>query len=65
MQTPVNLEVQRHLKAGRLVQVLPEWTAAELPLVILYPRNRHLSAKVRAFADWAVSLYERSRERAQ
>jgi LysR family transcriptional regulator, regulator for bpeEF and oprC len=65
MQTPVNVEVQRHLKAGRLVQVLPEWTAAILPLVILYPRNRHLSAKVRAFADWAVSLYERPSERAQ
>jgi LysR family transcriptional regulator, regulator for bpeEF and oprC len=63
MQTPVNVEVQRHLKAGRLVQVLPEWTAAELPLVILYPRNRHLSAKVRAFADWAVSLYAAERER--
>jgi LysR family transcriptional regulator, regulator for bpeEF and oprC len=62
MQTPVNAEVQRHLKAGRLVQVLPEWTVAELPLVILYPRNRHLSAKVRAFADWAVSLYEAERE---
>ena len=60
LQTPVNVEVQRYLKAGRLVQVLHEWTAAALPLVILYPRNRHLSAKVRAFADWAVSLYERA-----
>jgi LysR family transcriptional regulator, regulator for bpeEF and oprC len=59
LQTPVNVAVQRHLTVGRLVQVLPEWTAAELPLVILYPRNRHLSAKVRAFADWAVSLYGR------
>ena len=59
MQTPLNSGALSHLQAGRLVQVLPEWTAAALPLVILYPRNRHLSAKVRAFADWAASLYER------
>ena len=62
MKTPVNSGALSHLQAGRLVQVLPEWAVAELPLVILYPRNRHLSAKVRAFADWAVSLYAAERE---
>jgi hypothetical protein len=23
----------------------------------MYPRNRHLSARVRAFVDWAMALY--------
>lgn len=32
--------------------------AGELPLMVLYPRNRHLTARVRAFADWVQALFE-------
>jgi DNA-binding transcriptional LysR family regulator len=42
------------LASGELVQVLPDWTRPALPIYVVYPPNRHLSAKVRAFVDWAV-----------
>jgi DNA-binding transcriptional LysR family regulator len=46
-----------YLKSGELVQILPEWTRAPLPVHVVYPPNRHLSAKVRAFVDWAAELF--------
>lgn len=39
------------LQAGTLRSVLPDHTPAPLVLSALYPRNRHLSAKVRLFID--------------
>jgi DNA-binding transcriptional LysR family regulator len=39
------------LEAGRLVRVLPEWSAAVFPIHAVYPSTRHLSPKVRAFVD--------------
>jgi LysR family transcriptional regulator for bpeEF and oprC len=41
------------------VRVLPEWTRPPIPLHIVYPPNRHLSAKVRAFVEWATELFAR------
>jgi LysR family transcriptional regulator, regulator for bpeEF and oprC len=38
--------------------VLQDWHAGELPLMVLYPRNRHLTAKVRAFADWVQEVFK-------
>ncbi len=37
------------LRAGRLVPVLPGYAAPELFLSLIYPPNRHLSARVRVF----------------
>lgn len=48
-----------HLASGDLVRVLPEWTRPTVPLHVVYPPNRHLSAKTRAFVDWAVELFGR------
>ncbi|ABC21842.1 LysR family transcriptional regulator [Rhodospirillum rubrum F11] len=39
------------LRAGRLVRLLPEWTGPEQGINAVYPHNRHVSAKVRAFVD--------------
>ena len=39
------------LAAGALVAVLEDWTGHESPVSVLYPQNRHLSAKVRLFVD--------------
>ena len=47
-----------HLRSGELVQVLSEWTRPAIPLHIVYPPNRHVSAKVRAFVEWVVDLFE-------
>lgn len=29
------------------------------PVYVVYPPNRHLSAKVRAFVDWVAELFQR------
>ena len=42
---------------GELVQVLPDWACPTIPLHVVYPPNRHLSAKVRAFVEWAAELF--------
>jgi DNA-binding transcriptional LysR family regulator len=47
------------IDSGELVEVLPEWTQPPLPVHVVYPPNRHLSAKVRAFVDWAADLFAR------
>jgi DNA-binding transcriptional LysR family regulator len=44
------------LESGRLVEVLPDWTREPLSVHAVYPPNRHLSAKVRVFVDWAAQL---------
>lgn len=54
-----SFQAQRHLQSGALVQLLPEWTQPLLPVYVVYPPNRHLSAKVRAFVDWAAELFQR------
>lgn len=50
-------QAQQHLASGALVQLLPQWTQPLLPIYVVYPPNRHLSAKVRAFVDWAAELF--------
>lgn len=46
-----------HIEKGELVEVLKQWKPAALPISVLYPQNRHLSPKVRAFTDWAAELF--------
>src|SRR5690606_6600687 len=41
-----------HLRSGSLKRVLPHLQAPVVPLSLMYPKNRHLSPTVRAFADW-------------
>ena len=48
-----------YLENGQLVEVLADWTRDPLPVYVVYPPNRHLSAKVRAFVDWAADLFAR------
>lgn len=52
-------QAREFLESGQLVQLLPEWTQPLLPVYVVYPPNRHLSAKVRAFVDWAADLFQR------
>jgi LysR family transcriptional regulator for bpeEF and oprC len=46
-----------HIEAGRLVPVLEDWMQPSHPLHLIYPAIRHPSAKLRAFADWAVEIF--------
>ncbi|AZQ66601.1 LysR family transcriptional regulator [Silicimonas algicola] len=40
------------LRAGDLVHVLPEWSAGEVPLHAVYPDNRLIAERVRAFVSF-------------
>lgn len=49
-------EAGPHFQAGTLVEVLPDWQMNGMPISLVYPYARHLSARVRVFADWAAEL---------
>lgn len=49
-----------HLASGALVPVLLDWCSESIPLYVVYPPNRHLSAKLRVFVDWVAELFARS-----
>ncbi len=44
------------VKKGRVIPVLPDWTAGTKPLHIVYPSARHLPRRVRVFIDWIVEI---------
>lgn len=45
-----------HRSRGELVQLFEDWQLDTMSLYIAYPRNRHVSAKLRVFIDWVVEL---------
>ena len=45
------------VKAARMVQVLPDWAPLPVPVHALYPANRYLTPKVRAFIDLALTRF--------
>ncbi|MCS0610201.1 LysR substrate-binding domain-containing protein [Massilia solisilvae] len=48
------------LAAGLLRPVLVDMPPPPIPVSVLYPRQRQLSARVRVFADWLVQLFRDS-----
>jgi LysR family transcriptional regulator for bpeEF and oprC len=51
-----NFLLEPMLKDGSFEQVLPEWSSDSIPIHVVYPQNRHLSAKVRVFVEWVAEL---------
>ncbi len=47
------------LAAGHLIELLPETPPPSSQVSVLYPRDRHLSPRVRAFIDWASTAFGR------
>lgn len=41
---------------GELVEVLSQYAGRTRPMYVTYPRNRHLSSRVRAFVDFVMSI---------
>jgi LysR family transcriptional regulator, transcriptional activator for dmlA len=50
-------DVARHLKSGRLVQVLPHYATPDADLYAVYPPRLQLSARVRAFVDFIAASF--------
>jgi DNA-binding transcriptional LysR family regulator len=51
IQAP-DVALRPHLEAGRLVEVLPGWRAAPLPVTLLYANRRHVARRLQAFMAW-------------
>jgi DNA-binding transcriptional LysR family regulator len=46
--------ISGQLASGELVEVLGDTPPPTIPVSVLYPQARQLSARVRVFADWLV-----------
>jgi LysR family transcriptional regulator, regulator for bpeEF and oprC len=53
-------QAQEHIASGALQPVLLDWCAEPIPIYVVYPPNRHLSAKLRVFVDWVAEEFARS-----
>jgi DNA-binding transcriptional LysR family regulator len=45
-----------HVARGELMPLFEDWQIAPMPLYLAYPENRHISARLRVFADWVGEL---------
>lgn len=59
MQAP-RYRLADDIRAGRLVEVLPQHPPSPTPLHALYPQKRHTSARVRVFIDWAAEIFAKA-----
>jgi DNA-binding transcriptional LysR family regulator len=51
--------VQSAIEGGQLLSMLENWQTEAIPIHIVFPPNRFLSAKVRVFIDWIAALVDR------
>ncbi|WP_028468697.1 LysR family transcriptional regulator [Neptunomonas japonica] len=49
----LHYQVDEALSKGQLIRLLPEYEKTSIPIQFVYPHNRLLSIRVRAFLDWA------------
>lgn len=47
-----------HIRAGRLVEILPELAARRMPVFALYPHRRYMSQRVKVFVAWMRELLD-------
>lgn len=50
--------VRELLQTGQLVEVLPAWRPAPMPVTLLYPHRRHLPRRVQAFMQWLTEVMQ-------
>ncbi|WP_051587934.1 LysR family transcriptional regulator [Actibacterium mucosum] len=53
-------QVREDLQAGRLIALLSDYSLFNANIYAVYPPNRHLSAKTRAFVDFIAARLDRS-----
>lgn len=46
------------LREGRLVEVLPQWRPAPMPVTLLYAHRRHLPRRVQVFMQWMTQVLQ-------
>ncbi len=51
-------DIRKHLEAGRLVQVLPQYRTPDADIYAVYPSQHHSTPRVREFVDFARAALE-------
>jgi DNA-binding transcriptional LysR family regulator len=52
-------DIERYLKSGRLVQVLPTYRTPDADIYAVYPQRHQLSARIRTFVEFLGEAFER------
>jgi LysR family transcriptional regulator, transcriptional activator for dmlA len=50
-------DIERYLKSGRLVQVLPQYSTPDADIYAVFPQRHQLTARVRAFVDFLAGSF--------
>ena len=50
--------VKAPIRSGELLAILEDWQSDAIPIHVVFPPNRFLSAKVRVFIDWIATLVD-------
>jgi DNA-binding transcriptional LysR family regulator len=53
----VSFALSEDLASKRLVRLLPEHQFGQMPIMLVYPSRRQMSAKVRSFIDYMVAQF--------
>lgn len=53
------MTVRDDLMSGRLIEVLPDWKLSGMTVNLAFQSRRHMPAKVRAFVDFMVEVFQR------
>lgn len=61
IQTP-RIVVREALRAGTLIEILPQYRAAPLPVTLHYPHRRNLSRRVHLFMVWLTETIKEATE---
>lgn len=51
-------KLRPYLDDGRLVRILQDWQPQPYPFHLVYPRNPHMSTRMRAFIGWIAEIFE-------
>lgn len=52
-------DVERHIRHGRLVQLLPDYTTPDADIYAVYPKRHQTTARVRSFVDFIAAAFDR------
>lgn len=50
--------IEQEIQDGRLQLILPDTPPPGMPLSVLYPQNRQLSARIRVFTEWMQDIFK-------
>lgn len=54
--------VENDLRTGHLVEILAATPLRSIPVSLVFSNGRQLSPRVRAFIDWAISVFKRAEQ---